>query len=530
MTAPAEPTPLSPRAQRILAAVAIMPILATVYQTLVLTDVTDDVIRKGIEGDSYQMIWTNLSWGLATLYGIFAGLWAMVRFGSRDTLCVGLVLFAAGNVLCGLAVDIPTMAAARVVEGLGKGLTIVLCRAMLYRQFNRAVLTAIGFYGVVAYATRPATPLMTALINDWLDWRWIYWVNVPVTLLGLVLVRRFIRPDRPAKPLPLRIDWLAVTLFAAWVTCILFAFGWYRKWGGWSSNAFAATVLLALLLPVVLLVRLTGGSSPDEHLQRIVRVRVYVLAMCLRLLLLLNLGVVLTLVSKYMVALRDYPREVAGWVLASATGTMALSTILTVRFHRRKLRHVWLLIGVVGSSVVLWLLGNVDNFTRKEHLALLLACWGLFVGLLPPVFLTDEVEWLDRRDALYGGAIAVVCLVLPLIIVPTMASTVVSVWTDRALDAERQNLQAGRPVVQTSAAQVADYYRQRGVLAPQATQMSYTVLGAFAKTESAAHGIESGLRFLSLATGAIGLLVTALLFASPAGRGVIPAQPVDAGS
>src|SRR5204863_8457411 len=65
----ATPPPAAPalrdRAQRVLAAVAVLPILATVYQTLVLTDVTDDVIRKGIEGDSYQMIWTNACWGVS---------------------------------------------------------------------------------------------------------------------------------------------------------------------------------------------------------------------------------------------------------------------------------------------------------------------------------------------------------------------------------------------------------------------------------------------------------------------------------
>src|SRR5262249_47398714 len=60
-----------------LAAVAVLPILATVYQTLVLTDVTDDVIRKGIDAEHYSMIWTNVCWGISVLYGVFAGIWAM---------------------------------------------------------------------------------------------------------------------------------------------------------------------------------------------------------------------------------------------------------------------------------------------------------------------------------------------------------------------------------------------------------------------------------------------------------------------
>src|SRR3954449_6391882 len=97
-------TPSSERTQRLLAAAAGGPVLASVYQTLVLTDVTGDVIRKGIEGDSYQMLWTNLTWGVATLYGIFLGLRAMARIGARQTISIGLAVFALGNGLCGASV------------------------------------------------------------------------------------------------------------------------------------------------------------------------------------------------------------------------------------------------------------------------------------------------------------------------------------------------------------------------------------------------------------------------------------------
>ncbi len=357
----------SVRRQRVLAALTVVPILATVYQTLVLTDVTADVIRKGIEADSYQMIWTNLAWGVATIYGIFLGIWGMARFGQRLCLCVGLALFAFGNLLCGAAIDVPTMSGAKVVEGLGKGITIVICRSLLYRQFDRALIIAIGFYGVVAYSTRPATPLVTALVNDWLSWRWIFWVNVPVAVLAIPLVLRFIRPDRPPVPRLLRIDWIAVTLFAAWVSCMLFTFGWYRKWDGWSSNEFATTASLCLALPVAVVAWVGSGISADEHLRRLLRVRTYVLAMCVRTLLLLNLSAVLAILSKYMTELRGYPRVDAAWILAPASLTMAISTFLTTYYHRRKLRHVWLLVGVVGTAGCVASLLDRQLHTQGAH-------------------------------------------------------------------------------------------------------------------------------------------------------------------
>jgi len=500
--------------------VAIIPILATVYQTLVLTDVTDDVIRLGIDAEHYSMIWTNVSWGVAIIYGVFAGIWAMARYGARNTLLVGLVWFAAGNLLCGAATDLGTLVLAKLVEGVGKGMVIVLCRSLLYRQFDRIVIVAIGFYGVVAYATRPTTPLLTALVNEELSWRWIFWLNVPLGILAFPLVLRFVKPDRPPQPLPLRIDWVAITMFVIWVVGLTFTFGWYRKWGGWTSNTFSAIALLDLILPVVLAVWVGAGLSVSEHLSRMFRVRIYVLAMSVRMLMLLQLLAVLTLVANYCLELRDYPRDVTGWILAPASLTMVASTILTTWFHRRTLRHVWLLIGVAGCSGCLWWMSSLDNFTSKGEVAFMIGCWGLFVGFFPPAFLQDEVEGLDRRDFLYGGALAVVALIVPIVVIPTMTGTIVSAWSDRAFDAQRMNLQENRPEVEAASARIADYYRQHGVEAPDLPRMTSSVLGAFVKEEAVAHGIQSGLRFLSLTVGSIGLLVTALLMR---GRTAAPA-------
>ena len=73
------------------------------------------------------------------------------------------------------------------------------------------------------------------------------------------------------------------------------------------------------------------------------------------------------------------------------------------------------------------------------------------------------------------------------------------------------NLSENRPEVQESSARVADYYRQRGVEGPELSQMSGTVLGAFAKLEAVAMAIQRGLQFLSLVVVGLGLLVTGLL-------------------
>src|SRR4051794_18079285 len=509
--ATATPPPAALGRRHAVAALAIFLVLITVYQTLVLTAVTDDVIRKGIRADEYDMIWVDVAWGVAIIYSLFGAFSLSGRYGTRIALAWGLLFFALGNLLCGAAVDLASMIVARFVEGIGKGLTIAIGRATLYKQFDRMLLVAIGFYGVCAYATRPSTPLVTAYVNDWLSWRWIYWMNVPIALAGLVAVLRFLRRDRPPKPAHVRVDWLAITTFIAWIVSLLFAFTWYRKWGGWTSNEFTAVACLCVVLPVVLATWLGSGFSPDEHLKRLLSSRVYVLAMMVRLLLLLNLAAVLSIVGKYLVELRDEPRVVAGWVMVASSITMATATLLTTVFHRRRLRHAWLFVGVVGASACLWWLSSLDNFTAKEHVALVMACWGACIGLFPPVFLTDEVEGVNPKDMLYAGSLAIVGLIVPLLTVPTMTGTVIKAWSDRALDVYRANLTENRPPVAEAGARVADYYRQRGLAGAELQRQTATVLGTFATVESVAVGFRQGFRFLSLVVLGLGLTVATLL-------------------
>ena len=422
LTEPARFTPDAPlRLARghMLAALAVLFVFFSVYQTLVQTVLTDDAVRKALDIDEYDMTWQQAGYGVGLMYGVFTGMWLSVRIGGRYTLALGLFGFALGNLLCGAAVGLESFVLGRFVDGFGKTMVMIVCRRTLYRQFDHFLLVAIGFYGVLAYSTRNGTPLLQAELLELLSWRWMYWFYIPVALLAMVLVARYFRPDRPPQPMRLPIDWLAVSVFTAWVVAILFVFSWYRKWGGWTSNAFAATVVLCVALPVFLMIWLGSGYSRDEHLKRLLRSRVVVFAMIVRGLMLTQMVGVLTIVGLYATELRDYPRTTAGWLMVPIALTMATTTFLTVWFQRRRLRHVWLVVGMLGTAASVWWMSSLDNFTSKEHVALMLACWGAFLGLIPPAFLTDEVEGVNPADALYAGSLAIVGLVVPILCVPT---------------------------------------------------------------------------------------------------------------
>jgi MFS family permease len=506
--------PLRLERRQWLAALAVLFVFFAPYQTLVQTVITDDAVRKGVDVDSYDMTWGQVGYCVGLLYGAFTGMWLSARIGARYTIALGMFGFALGAFLTGSAVGLVSLALGRGVDGFGKMMVVALCRTTLYKQFDRFLLVGIGFYGIFAYATRNSTPLFMAELAVHLSWRWMYWSHVPIALVGLVLVWRYFRPDRPPKPMRLPIDWLALTVFVAWIVAIVFAFGWYRKWGGWTSNTFALTVLVCVTLPVFLVVWLGSDFSPDEHLKRLVRSRVFVLSMMTRGVMLTQLVGVLTIIGLYATELRDYPRITAGWLMVPATLTMASTTFLTTCFHRRGLRHVWLVVGVVGAAGCIWWLSALDNFTPKEHVAVILACWGAFLGLFPPAFLSDEVEGLNPKDFLYAGTLAVVGLVVPLLTVPTATGTMIKAWSDRAVDTYRLNLSSNRPAVPESAAHVGAYYQERGLSGPALQQETSTVLGTFATVESIAVGFQWGLRFFSLMMLTLGLTFALLLWRS----------------
>src|SRR5271165_7127020 len=170
MTATAKP-PLLLEPRHWLAALAILVVFFAPYQTLVQTVITDDAVRKSLNIDEYDMTWQQVGYGVGILYGVFTGLWLSARIGARYTITLGLLGFALGNLLCGAAVGLESLVLGRFVDGFGKMMVMGLCRTTLYKQFDRLLLVAIGFYGTFAYATRNSTQLLMGELDVWLSWR-----------------------------------------------------------------------------------------------------------------------------------------------------------------------------------------------------------------------------------------------------------------------------------------------------------------------------------------------------------------------
>ena len=176
------------------------------------TVITDDAVRKGIEADDYDMTWVTVAYGVGVIYGLFAGM--SVSRSDRQAVHAG-----PGHARV-LRRQHPLWRRDRArrtgIRPFCRGVRQDAGDGRRPRHSLQAVrprlLVAIGFYGVFAYSTRHVTPLVNAYLDVYLSWRWMYWAYVPIGLIAAALVWRFIRPDRPPKPVHVPIDWLVVNV------------------------------------------------------------------------------------------------------------------------------------------------------------------------------------------------------------------------------------------------------------------------------------------------------------------------------
>jgi DHA2 family multidrug resistance protein len=114
-------------------------------------------------------------------------------FGYKRCLLITLALFVSGSALCGLAWNIDSMIAARVIQALGGGLIQPLAMAILYQVCPREKMgMVLGVFGVSAMAAPAIGPILGGYLVQYADWRLIYYINVPIGIVNLFLAQRLL--------------------------------------------------------------------------------------------------------------------------------------------------------------------------------------------------------------------------------------------------------------------------------------------------------------------------------------------------
>ena len=196
--------------------------------TIVNTAVPTMAQSLGVAPLSLKAVVTSYILSLAV--GIPISGWLADRYGTRRVFGTAVAVFTLSSVACGLAVNVPMLVAARVLQGLGAAMMTPVGRLAIVRTFPKAeLLAAMNFVIIPALIGPLLGPTVGGLIVHWLSWRVIFFVNVPVGLAALWFIRRHMPDYAGEAPRPL--DFVGLALFgggAALLSWLLEIFGEHR--------------------------------------------------------------------------------------------------------------------------------------------------------------------------------------------------------------------------------------------------------------------------------------------------------------
>jgi MFS family permease len=158
--------------------------------TIVNTAIPSMALSLSVAPLSLKAVVTSYILSLAV--GIPVSGWIADRYGTRRVFALAVAIFTLASVLCGLSANVPMLVAARILQGLGAAMMTPVGRLAIIRTFPKSeLLVAMNFVIIPALIGPLLGPTVGGLIVHWLSWREIFFVNVPMGIVALLIIYRY---------------------------------------------------------------------------------------------------------------------------------------------------------------------------------------------------------------------------------------------------------------------------------------------------------------------------------------------------
>ncbi|GLV57878.1 MFS transporter [Dictyobacter sp. S3.2.2.5] len=338
---------------------------------------------------------TGLQWAVAGYNLVFASLLLTAgalgdRVGSKKVFSWGLVLFALASSACGAAPNLWILQGARVLQGAGAALLVPNSLALLNHTFStqRERARAIGFWGSIGGIGAICGPVLGGFLIHVLSWRYIFWVNVPVAAVALLLTLRYVvsAPRLAQRELDLGAQFTGIIALAALTLVFIQGSAW-----GWLSWPILLSDAAFVLFLVSFLIIERRAASPMLPL-KLFSVPTFSAANMVGFLTNLGFYGQMFVISFYFQQARGYSPLLTGFALLPETGAVLVASLLSGRVSGRVGPYWPMVIGQATGCVGLLMLVVVQPSTSFLILSIMLLAIGFGMAFTMPAMTTAVIE------------------------------------------------------------------------------------------------------------------------------------------
>jgi EmrB/QacA subfamily drug resistance transporter len=444
-------------------------LLASLDQTIVSTALPT-IVRD--LGGAAHLSWVVTAYLLAST--VTTPMWGKIGdlIGRKILFLLAIVVFLVGSVLCGTAQNMVELVLYRAIQGLGGGGLMVLSQAIIGDVVSpRERGKYQGAFGAVFGVSSVAGPLLGGFFVDKLSWRWVFYVNIPIGIVALIVVA-VVLPKTKAVERP-TIDYAGIGLLAGAATCIVLVTSFAGSVWAWDSwQVVAAIVGFVILVAGFILVE---RRVPEPVMPlRLFRNRVFATSSIIGFVVGFAMFGAITFLPLYMQRVQGVSATESGIRLLPLMAGLLLTSLASGQIISRTGRYkLFPILGCGCFTLGLFLLSRMDEHTGVAASSVYMFVLGVGLGMVMQVLVLAVQNAVEYRDL--GTATSSVTFFR------TIGSCIgVAVFGTVLTTELTKHLAVGVPPTATGKCSAATLSSATGVLAQCPAEVQAWFIGAYA--------------------------------------------------